>query len=171
MTPCTTLSDRMPDVALGRARWTADEERHLATCPDCRAEWAIVSTASRLGSVTLDAPEPMAARVLGRLRVDRTRARARRRWWMGVGAAAAAAVALATWTQRPTRPRTAAGTPPIPNQTVELAMPELDSLPEEALDSILRAIDDPLARSPADEAQADDQGDRELERMLAGLEG
>ena len=49
MTSCTQLSDRMPEVALGLARWTADDERHLAGCADCRSEWAIVSTASRLG--------------------------------------------------------------------------------------------------------------------------
>ena len=45
MTVCTYLSDRMPDVALGRARWTVEDERHLAACADCDAEWAIVSVA------------------------------------------------------------------------------------------------------------------------------
>ena len=50
MTTCTHLSDRMPEVAPGRARWSAEDERHLAACEDCRAEWAIVSAASRVGS-------------------------------------------------------------------------------------------------------------------------
>ena len=50
-------------------------------------------------------------------------------------------------------------------------MPELDSLPEEALDSILRVLDEPLARARGEEAQVDDDGDLELERVLAGLEG
>ena len=50
-------------------------------------------------------------------------------------------------------------------------MPELDSLPEEALDSILRVLDEPLARAGDDDPQASDDGDLELERVLAGLEG
>jgi hypothetical protein len=47
----------------------------------------------------------------------------------------------------------------------------LDSLPEEALDSLLKALDEPLARARGDDAQVDDDGDVELERVLAGLEG
>jgi hypothetical protein len=50
-------------------------------------------------------------------------------------------------------------------------MPELDSLPAEALDSILRALDEPLAQVGADDVQPDDSGDRELEQVLAGMEG
>jgi hypothetical protein len=53
---------------------------------------------------------------------------------------------------------------------VELALPELDSLPEEALDSMLRVLDEPLAQA-GDEPQPGDDGDLELERVLAGLEG
>ena len=55
----------MPDVALGRARWTADEERHLATCTECRAVWAIVSAASRMGPriPMTRTPEDIAGRV------------------------------------------------------------------------------------------------------------
>ena len=69
MTPCTHLSDRMPEVALGRARWTPEEERHLAGCEDCRAEWAIVVAAGRLGArlPTIDA-ERVAAGALARIR-------------------------------------------------------------------------------------------------------
>ena len=37
MSACTQLSDRMPEVALGRARWTPNEAAHLAACADCRA--------------------------------------------------------------------------------------------------------------------------------------
>jgi hypothetical protein len=48
-------------------------------------------------------------------------------------------------------------------------MPELDSLPVEALDSMLRVLDEPLAQA-GDEPPGDD-GDLELERVLAGLEG
>jgi hypothetical protein len=50
-------------------------------------------------------------------------------------------------------------------------MPELDSLPAEALDSILRALDEPLAQVGSDDLQPDESGDRELEQVLAGMEG
>jgi hypothetical protein len=50
-------------------------------------------------------------------------------------------------------------------------MPELDSLPAEALDSILRVLDEPLAQVGSDDLQPDESGDRELEQVLAGMEG
>ena len=43
------LSDRMPDVAAGRIRWSVPEQQHLVECADCAAEWRLVSTASALG--------------------------------------------------------------------------------------------------------------------------
>ena len=49
MTVCEQLSDRMPAVAHGQAGWSAEEQAHLAGCADCRAEWDLVSAASRLG--------------------------------------------------------------------------------------------------------------------------
>jgi hypothetical protein len=200
MSACTDLSDRMPDVALGRSRWTADEEHHLATCAECRAEWAIVSTASRLAPRIPIArtPEDIARHVLERIRTERAAARGIRRGWAVAGLAAAAAVGLVVWAQRvdtrPGAPQTGGTTPapvaaasgetalPAPRvplgpaatgRLAELAIPELDSLPEEALDSILRVLDDPLARVGAggDDASVDDEGDSELERALAGLEG
>jgi hypothetical protein len=195
MIPCTAVSDRMPDVALGRSRWTTEEERHVATCAECRAEWAIVSAASRLRPrVTLD-PDRVAGGALARLAADRARARTRSRVWTVAGLAAAAVVALAVWTGGsgvgsrrrepgvPARAPIAAAPPEVPRvpgttprgatspAPVELAMPELDSLPEEALDSILRVLDEPLARAGDDDSQASDDGDLELERVLAGLEG
>ena len=194
MMPCTSLSDRMPEVALGRSRWTAEEERHLAACADCGAEWALVSAASRLAPriPMARSAEEIAQRALGRIRVDQAAARMRKRGWSAVGVAAAATVALVIWSQRtgptPTAPRgpdtnpaPLATRPPSPapsrsagtesaDAPLELALPELDSLPEEALDSILRAVDDPLARA-GDETSLDDAGDLELERALAGLEG
>ena len=192
MTPCNALSDRMPDVALGRARWTPDEERHLAGCADCAAEWAVVTTASRLrpkDAVGLD-PDRIATGVMERLAAGRARTRARRQGWAAAGFAAAAMIAVMVWTGRSNRgepiltrpaPRPVASTAPevprspgrstaIAPAPVELAMPELDSLPVEALDSILQALDEPLAHV-GDEPQPGDDGDLELERVLAGLEG
>lgn len=205
MTPCTHLSDRMPEVALGRARWTPEEERHLAGCEDCRAEWAIVVAAGRVGArlPTIDA-ERVAAGALDRIRHERAHARARTpRIAVLAGLAAAAVVVLAVWANRggratqpggaglpapapvaaspsesvpdlparsnPAAPSVAQG--PTETPTIDLPMPELDSLPAEALDSILRTLDEPLARVGADDLQPDDSGDQELEQVLAGMEG
>jgi hypothetical protein len=49
-------------------------------------------------------------------------------------------------------------------------MPELDSLPAEALDSILRVLDEPLANAEADDTPLGDAGDDALEQALAELE-
>ena len=203
MSPCTHLSDRMPEIALGQARWTPDDERHLAGCEDCRAEWAIVTAASRLGGKlpAIDA-ERVAADALERIRHERAHARVRTsRIAALAGLAAAAAVALAVWANRGDRvtqpggsgvpapaPIAASPSESVPDlatqsnpalsvahgpttATIDLPMPELDSLPAEALDSILRVLDEPLAQVGADDQQPDESGDRELERMLAGMEG
>jgi len=206
MTVCTHLSDRMPDVALGRARWTVEDERHLAACADCDAEWAIVSVASRLGA-TLPAVDPgrAAARAIERLRHERAHALVRaRRVAALVGLAAAAAVAFSVWSGSGGRATAPGGrslpapapvaTTPTPDTSgsdsqirrsptpsvaqgpgatgaVELALPELDSLPAAALDSILHELDEPLAHVGAYDLPPDDSGDRELEHVLAGLEG
>lgn len=206
MTVCTYLSDRMPDVALGRARWTAEDERHLAGCADCRAEWAIVAVASRLGA-TLPAVDPdrAAARATERIRHERAHALVRARQVAAlVGLAAAAAVAFAVWSGRSGRATAPGGrtlpapapvaTTPMPDTSgsdsqirhsptpslaqglgamppAELPLPELDSLPAAALDSILQDLDEPLAHVGAYDLPPDDSGDRELEHVLAGLEG
>jgi hypothetical protein len=65
-------------------------------------------------------------------------------------------------------PQHLATRPPAP---LELALPELDSLPAEVLDSMLHALDEPLAHVGAYDLPPDDSGDRELEQVLAGLEG
>jgi anti-sigma factor RsiW len=177
MTTCTQLSDRMPDVALGRTRWTEAEEGHLAACDDCRAEWELVRATSRLGS-TLAPPDPakVSARLLERLARERDLTRTRARRWTAAGLAAAAAVALAVWTGRQESRDRGAPAPPIATAPVvarhELTLLELDDLPEEALDSLLQVLDEPLARADAYQLPAlGGSGDRELERALTGLEG
>jgi hypothetical protein len=201
MTSDTHLSDRMPQVALGGARWTPEDERHLTGCEECRAEWALVVAASRLG-VRLPAidAERVAAGALERIRLERARPKVRTsRTAALAGLAAAAVVALAVWanqggrTTRPDGTGVPAPTPvaasvsesvtahPSPEPSVaqgtraapgiDLPMPELDSLPAEALDSILRTLDEPMAQVGADDLQPDDSGDHELEQVLAGMEG
>jgi hypothetical protein len=193
----------MPEIALGRARWTPEDERHLTGCDDCRGEWAIVAAASRLGATlpAIDA-ERVAAGALERIRHQRAHAKVRRSRLVALaGLAAAAVVALAVWANRGGRntqpggssvptPAPIAASPsesvpelatqpnPAPpmaqgpsTATVDLPMPELDSLPAEALDSILRVLDEPLAQVGADDQQPDESGDRALEQMLAGMEG
>jgi hypothetical protein len=54
---------------------------------------------------------------------------------------------------------------------VDLPLPELDGLPAEVLDSMLRTLDDPLAHVGAYDLPPDESGDRELEQVLASLEG
>ena len=212
MTTCTQLSDRMPDVAHGTSRWTETEERHLATCADCRAEWELVTAASRLGAGLRSPADPalVSTLLLERLARERQRTRSRTRLWTAAGLAAAAAVILAVWTGARTghRPGDTAGgpaprvatapvaparpeapvapgdsAPPVTHAPAlataptgipraELPLPELDDLPAEALDSMLQALDEPAARVDAYELPAlADPGDRELERVLTGLEG
>jgi hypothetical protein len=201
MTPGTHLTDRMPEVALGRARWTPEDERHLTGCEECRAEWAIVVTAGRLDArlPAIDA-ERVAAGALERIRLERAHSNVRTsRTAALAGLAAAAVVALLVWgsgggrTTQPggaslpapapvaTSPSEAVAAPPSPEPRVaerpaagpslDLPMPELDSLPAEALDSVLRALDEPMAQVRADDLQPDESGDRELEQVLAGMEG
>jgi hypothetical protein len=209
MTTCTQLSDRMPDVAHGTSRWTETEERHLATCADCRAEWELVTAASRLGATLRSPTDPalVATRLLERLARERQHTRLRARLWTAAGLAAAAAAMLAVWTGARTGHRpgdapapgvatapVAPGRPEVPVAPgdsappgthapalataptgalrAELPLPELDDLPAEALDSMLQALDEPAARADAYELPAlADPGDRELERVLTGLEG
>jgi hypothetical protein len=89
----------MPDVALGRSAWTETERRHLTGCADCRAEWELVTAASRLGE-TLPATDPalVSTLLLARLTREHERTRARIRLWSAAGLAAAAAVILVLWT-------------------------------------------------------------------------
>ena len=115
MIPCQQLSERMPAVALGRSRWSAAEEAHLASCADCRAEWNLVQLAGRLGasSPSLVDPEAIGDKVRGRLEDARAGRRALRRWTI-VGLGVAAAVAVALWTGRPAPRQPIAALPSAP---------------------------------------------------------
>src|SRR6187200_1425633 len=95
MTDCKHISNQMPEVARGSARWNAAEERHLAGCAECRSEWAIVRRAARLGAggeFQLDETAITNA-VLRRLHTHHPVA-SRRRVWGFVGLVAAASVIL-----------------------------------------------------------------------------
>ena len=182
MPTCTELSDRMPDVAHGRSGWTKPEERHLAACADCRAEWRIVTAVARLGDSLPPPADPtlVSRLLLERLGRERRVIRRRTRLWTAAGLAAAAAVIVALWTAG--RGGAGPGIGPdtsrapvlatAPEGRAELSLPEIDELPAEALDSILRVLDEPAARADAYELPGlGDPGDRELEQALTGLEG
>lgn len=177
MTGCERLSDRMPDVAHGRSTWSGDEAAHLVGCADCRAEWALVQGAARLGR---DLPpvrlaERTTAEMLPRLRearqVERRTAirRVALRWG---GLAAAAAVAFAVLWRAPVNPAAErAGVPAAAAFTVPLA--ELDLADAEELRAALDAFEAPitegttLERSPGvGDVETDD-----LERVLRAWEG
>jgi hypothetical protein len=155
----------MPDVAHGRARWTAEEASHLAACADCRAEWDLVTAAVRLGArAPGNDPEATTAAVLRRVSEDR-RSRGRRRFW-GIGLAAAAALAGVVWTGL--RPDRAA--PPGPQ--AEIALPEVEPIESGELDSLIMELDVPqLGASAFDEPSLDDLDTNELEQVLRTLEG
>lgn len=171
MTQCERLSDRMPDVALGRAAWASGEQAHLDACDDCRTEWALVQATAHLGESLPRArdPEVVTAAVLARVAGERAAARTRRRAWMAAGLAAAAAVIIVVRIPR-TIPAPTAPAVAIAPQSV--ALPELYDLPDAELESILGSLDEPADASPAlDEPGLDDLDEHELERALGEWEG
>jgi hypothetical protein len=165
MTPCERLSDRMPEVARGRARWTPEEAAHLAACADCRAEWELVTVTIRLGGRAPQGehPDAIATAVLRRVTEDR-RSRARRRF-LGVGLAAAAALAGVIWAGDRSEP----GAPPV---AIESTMPDTEPVGAGELDSMLEALDaSQLGASALDEPSLNDLDTNELEQVLSTLEG
>lgn len=172
MTECTRLSDRMPMVTLGRQEWSAEEKRHLDECGSCRAEWELVQAASRLGrKVGQRVDEASVSRaVLARLGSLQA-ARKRRRVWSAAGLAAAATIAGTIWTgSRVDRPARA----PVPSAvaTLQIPLPELDSLQPAELDSVLQAIDEAGAQgSTMDSPDLGELDNEELETVLDYWEG
>jgi hypothetical protein len=124
MTLCQQLSERMPAVALGRVRWSAAEQAHLASCAACQAEWNLVQLAGRLGasSPSIASPEVIGARVRRRLQDARTAGGTVRRWAL-VGLGVAAAIALALWTGRPAPRQPLAALPSAPTASPAPAKP------------------------------------------------
>jgi hypothetical protein len=171
MTDCQRLSDRMPEVAMQRAAWTAEEAAHLAGCADCRDEWELVQAVQRLDSLApaVDA-DAIAAAVQRRLGTERATGR-RGRWIWAVGSAAAAAAIAFAVTSRNEPRREAA--PAIAIETEPLVpLPELDGLETAQLDTLLQAIDAaPAGTSSVESTTLGDEVDAELEQILATWEG
>ena len=156
MTECTRLSDRMPDVALGRARWNPEEASHLAACDSCRSEWRLVQTASKLGRrLGETASEPRVAdAVIARLKAAQV-GRSRTRVYGIGGVAAAAAVAALLWTGSVPKYTFPARGPSVVG--LEIPLPELDSLQPSELNSVLQTMDQ--AGVEGSSAETPDPGD------------
>ena len=170
-TDCERLSDRMPEVAMQRAAWTAEESAHLASCADCRGEWELVLAAKRLEAraPAVDAAG-IAAAVQRRLATERA-TRRRGRWiWAAGSAAAAAAIAFALTSGGGPRREPAAAVAIEIEPLVPL--PELDGLETAQLDTLLRAINTaPAGTSGSESTTLGDEVDAELEQILATWEG
>ena len=169
MTDCERLSDRMPEVALGRVAWSAEETAHLAACAECRAEWELVHRARRLEARAPSVEvEVIAAAVQDRL--AREPVGQRKRWLWRVGSAAAAAAIVIAVT-RGSESGIEAG-PPIAAAEPLVPLPELDGLESAQLDTLLQTIDGSLnGSSPTDSTTLGDDLDPELEWLLASWEG
>ena len=173
MNDCERLSDRMPDVALHRVEWTADETDHLAACPECQAEWRLVLGAGALGqrAPTIADPPALAAMLQRRLAEDlAARSRARRAWSFAGAAVAAAAILVAVVTGGDSGPTGTARS--VAQAGALVPLPELDGLGTAELDTLLRSLDRPLdGTSTLDASTLGEHEDGELEQVLATWEG
>jgi len=161
---CTRLSDRMVEVAHGRAEWAAAESKHLEQCADCAAEWRVVrATAGLGGAIEVDGAR-IADGVVARLRAAPPAPIASRRRWLARVAALAAAAVLAVTVWRAV-PR--AGPEPTPNFASEL-----DGLDSDELAVVLKAYPEPLGAVMPDGAVGmSDLDSEELQAVLNSFEG
>ena len=162
MNPGIHLSDRMPVVAAGEARWLPGEADHLAECEECRAEWTLVEAAAKLGrnlEVSLDVPA-IEAGVLAGLRSPASRSRrVPPAWWLlPLGIAALLAIAVLR------QPSSAPETEPA----VSL-LPELENLSSTELESVLTLF--PAAGMSPGQDGFEDLSESEVSSVLKDLEG
>ena len=162
------LLERMPEVADGASRWSAEEAAHLAACPECREAWALLSAAAGLGAGverTFDASGTARALAL-RLRATESRSRGLRRVAIGLFAAAAA---LALYLGGSGRDAAAPAPAPV---VAARFLPELDSLSTDELATVAAEVDASAPSINATEgASLDDLDSTQLERVLRSMEG
>jgi hypothetical protein len=172
MNDCERLSDRMPEVALHGGAWIAEEAAHLATCAECRAEWALIQQARDLDvrAPTIADPSALAVDVLRRLATERAKALRARRAWSFAGLAAAAAVAAAVLTGREVE--TTRSPQIVAEGEALVPLPELDGLETAQLDTLLQSLDRAVAGgSSLDASTLGEYEDGELEQVFATWEG
>ena len=162
---CDTMRDRMPEVARGSATWAAAEAAHLADCAECRAEWAVVSSAVTLGArveAEFDAAGT-ARKVVTRLRHRAPAQWPARRYLVGLAAAAALVLVVS---------RPGLRTPAATSTEEARFLPELDSLTADELTVIAEGFEAPLTETTIIEGQPLFELDStQLERVLRSLEG
>lgn len=156
------LSDRMPLVAAGPARWSAGDEDHLASCEDCRLEWALVTRAADLGheverGLDLNAVE---AAVLAGLKAPVPRPSWRPvAWLIPLTAAAAVVFAVMQGVNR---------SPTSSPETVVTLLPELETLSSSELEAMLPLLPQGTVRAPDG---FEDLTESELTTVIKDLEG
>ena len=163
---CHDLSDRMPAVARGEASWSPAEAAHLASCADCRAEWAVVTLGAGVARDVRVDGDRLAAMVVDRLRREPAARRPSRRLWL-TGLAAAAVVAVLLW------PRAATVTAPVPqaDEPYAVHLPGLDGLGEEGLHEMLESLDPRWTETPTIDAPSlEDLDPQELEQVQRSWE-
>lgn len=170
MTQCEQLSERMPDVAAGRAGWSAQESRHLEGCAECREELALVRAAMALGrdvEQEVDG-DRISAALLTRLRAPDAPAVTPRRWAPVALIAAAAVLALFVWPTAVVNTTVSEGA----GEALVIRLPALDSLDAGQLEQVYDGLDAPISSiTPGPDPRLDDLSTGELERVLRSLEG
>ena len=143
MTMCELMTDRMPGIVHGRARWSEQEQQHLASCEACRAEWELVSRASLLGEALTVDPSQVTTGVLSRLHAARTaRMSAFQSPAIQLVALAAAAILLAVIV--PNQRSTPEGMTAVPSAPGLLQLAELDDAAPDDLEEVLAVFDVPV---------------------------
>ena len=166
MSTCDRLSDRMPAVALGRGRWSSEDETHLAACDDCRTEWELVRVGSRLGEGRPRLDHAGLASELRRQLAERPVEPPRRPGWVWGSGLAAAGLAALIWAgvERGEAPPAAIAAGDTGVVT--------GSLTDAQADSLLQSVDEPLAGwSMLESPGLGDLNEDELEQVLRTWEG
>lgn len=165
MTDCIALTDRMPTVAHGQDRWTADEAAHLTDCASCAAEWRLMGQAMRLGddAAARLQPEVVATRVLAQVRARRPRPSGARLWLRWAPMALAAMVVLAVVG------REGLITPGTRTVSAGDILPEFQDLTEAELQMLLEAM--PSTDGVVEIRGFNDLTDDDVSLLLTNLEG
>lgn len=169
------LADRMPSVAHRLAEWSPVESAHLVSCPECRLEWEIVSSAKTLGASAVAGLDPArVAAAVGRRLAEvpvptATRFLRRSTGWL-VGLAAAAALLFAVTRVIPERHDSG----PVASVDMQggTVLQELDDLTASELELLLETLSPAAEAAPHVEvAPLGDLDAKALKRVLRSLEG
>jgi hypothetical protein len=178
MTVCLRLSERIPEVAVGRSEWTRNEREHLAGCPSCRREWELVQLTRSLSHEQLPRfdTQAMTRTLQERLQRSRRQRRARRVVWGLGGLGLAASLTAVLWIGPADRAPSISDPAPSTSGSLatrlEIPLPELEGLEPVELDSVLNTMDEPLAADSAvDPPELGDFDSGELETVLDIWEG